>query len=52
MEFPDDELMQEIRYVQRIHQLKTEGMSLEEKIAYYRKKAGGVAVEPGTGDGH
>lgn len=50
-EFPNDELMQEIHYVRRIHQLETEEMSVEEKIAYYRKKAAGVALESGTSDG-
>lgn len=44
-EFPHDELMQEIHYVRRVHQLQTEGMSVAEKIAFYRRKAESVIAK-------
>ena len=34
-EFPDDEMMQEIHFVRRLHGLQTEGMSADELIAFY-----------------
>ena len=36
-EFPNDELMQELHYVRRLHQLQTEGMTREEIIAFYNQ---------------
>jgi len=32
LEFPDDEVMQQIHYVRLIHQLQTRGMSADERI--------------------
>jgi len=36
-EFPDDEMMQELHYIRRLHQLETEGMSVSEEIAFYER---------------
>jgi len=36
-EFPGDEMMQELHYIRRLHQLETEGMSAAEEIAYYEQ---------------
>jgi hypothetical protein len=43
-EFPDDDMMREIHLVRRLHQLQTEGMGPEEKIAFYRRKAEGLGA--------
>lgn len=43
-EIPCDELMQEIHYTRRVHQLETAGMSAKEKTAYFRDKAGIMAA--------
>jgi len=36
LEFPDDEVMQQIHYVRLIHQLQTRGMSADERIRFYQ----------------
>ena len=36
LEFPDDELMQQIHYVRLIHELQTRGMSADERIRFYQ----------------
>ena len=36
IEFPDDEVMQQIHYVRLIHQLQTRGMSADERIRFYQ----------------
>ncbi len=35
-EFPDDEMMQELHYVRRLHRLQTKGLSIAERIAFYQ----------------
>lgn len=50
-EFPDDEMMQELHYVRRLHQLQTKGLSVAERIAFYQAGGEGVSVEEKSGDG-
>ena len=38
-EFPNDEMMQELHYVRRLHKLQTEGMTPEELIAFCNQAA-------------
>jgi len=50
-EFPDDELMQELHYVRRLHQLQTEGLSVAERIAFYQTIEEGFSLEGKSGNG-
>ena len=36
-EFPNDEMMQEIHFVQQVHFFETKGLSPVEQIQYYRR---------------
>jgi len=36
-EFPDDDTMQQIHYVRLLHYYQTEGMTFEEKRAFYQQ---------------
>lgn len=49
-EFPDDEMMQEIHYVRRIHHLYTEDLSLADRIAFYQEAEQGVSVKGKSGN--
>ncbi|MBI3990125.1 MAG: hypothetical protein HY347_10980 [candidate division NC10 bacterium] len=50
-EFPDDEMMQEIHYVRRIHQMYTEDLSRADRIAFYQEAEQGVSVKGKSGNG-
>jgi hypothetical protein len=50
-EFPDDEMMQELHYVRRLHQLQTKGLAVAERIAFYQGPERGAAGERKSGDG-
>lgn len=48
-EFPDDEMMQEIHYVRRIHRLQTRDLSPAERIAFYQAAGKDVSVRGKSG---
>ena len=35
-EFPDDEMMQDIHFVRRLHRAQTEGLSRSEQVEFYQ----------------
>lgn len=49
-EFPDDEMMQEIHYVRRIHQIQTKDLSMAERNAFYQAAEEGVSVKEKSGN--
>lgn len=50
-EFQDDEMMQELHYVRRLHQLQTKGLSVAERIGFYQGGEEGISVKGESGNG-
>ena len=45
-EFPGDTMMQELHLIRHVHQHETEGLNIEEKIDYFRRKAAQMSAGP------